>query len=193
MLKNKNKVRIISGKWKSRLISFPITRDIRPTPNRVRETLFNWLRNEIIHANCLDAFAGSGSLGFESLSRGANEVCFIDKQRSIVNSIKAQSELLNANSRIILGDAKRILEKKSTERFNIIFLDPPYSYKLKPILMTLNKWLTNPGYIYIEREENDVDEFVFNYYRNNSNEYKLIKSDIYANVEYGLLRYDEST
>ena len=66
MLKNKNKVRIISGKWKSRLISFPITRNIRPTPNRVRETLFNWLRNEIIHANCLDAFAGSGSLGFES-------------------------------------------------------------------------------------------------------------------------------
>ncbi|MBI79844.1 MAG: 16S rRNA (guanine(966)-N(2))-methyltransferase RsmD [Pseudomonadota bacterium] len=193
MWKNKNKVKIIGGKWKSRLISFPLIRDIRPTPNRVRETLFNWLRNDIIDAHCLDAFAGSGSLGFESLSRGANEVCFIDKERAIVNSIKAQLELFNVNSKTILGDAKKILEHQSPEKFNIIFLDPPYSYKLKPILMTLSKWLTNPGYVYIERKENDMDELIFDYYRNNSNDYELIKSAIYAKVEYGLLRYDKST
>ena len=123
MWKNKNKVKIIGGKWKSRLISFPLIRDIRPTPNRVRETLFNWLRNDIIDALCLDAFAGSGSLGFESLSRGANEVCFIDKERTIVNSIKAQLELFNVNSKTILGDAKKILENQSPEKFNIIFLE----------------------------------------------------------------------
>ena len=191
--KNKNQIKLIGGKWRSRFISFPSIKDIRPTPIRVRETIFNWLRDEIVDANCLDAFAGSGSLGFESLSRGAKEVYFIDNEKDIVISIKDYSKLLDANAKIILGDTRSILENKVLKKFNIIFVDPPYSYPLLPILNILPKWLTRTGYVYVEREKRKTKESFF--YDNSDllNKYELIKFSISSKVEYGLLKYSKST
>lgn len=82
------KLRIIGGKWRSRKISLPNLPDLRPTANRIRETLFNWIASCVIDANCLDLFAGSGALGFEALSRGASHVTFIDHSRRVVEELK---------------------------------------------------------------------------------------------------------
>ncbi len=90
-----NKIRIIAGTLRSRQINVLDETNIRPTPNRIRETLFNWLRDDIPKANCLDLFAGSGALGFEALSRGAKKVIFIEKDNRTLKNIKQNSEALN--------------------------------------------------------------------------------------------------
>lgn len=84
----RGKVRIISGKWRSRNVIFPEVPDLRPTASRIRETIFNWLLTYIVGANCLDLFAGSGALGFEALSRGAAHVTFIDRSNQVINALK---------------------------------------------------------------------------------------------------------
>src|SRR5579872_441133 len=95
-----NTVRIIGGDWRSRRIQFPATTDLRPTPDRVRETVFNWLQYDIEGAVCLDAFAGSGALGFEALSRGAQSVTFIDPQPIVISAIQHNADLFKAQDRV---------------------------------------------------------------------------------------------
>ncbi len=123
-----NQLRIIGGKWRGRKLTFPDSDGLRPTPNRVRETLFNWLSPYIVHARCLDLFAGSGALGFEALSRGAKFVCMIDNARVAVEQLKKNAALLSipqAELQICRAD---ILNEKSLPPgpFDIVFLDPPF-------------------------------------------------------------------
>ena len=120
------KLRIIGGQWRSRILRFPQARDLRPTPDRIRETLFNWLRNDIPNSRCLDLFAGSGALGFEAASRGADTVWMVEKHRHIVQSLLHNANALEATRvNITQSDAIEFIEQCETQ-FDIIFVDPPY-------------------------------------------------------------------
>lgn len=125
-----SEIRIIGGRWRGRKIRFPCINDLRPTPNRVRETLFNWLTPIIQGSRCLDLFAGSGALGFEALSRGAKEVVFIDESDLIVRELQNNATKLNSDN-VIIRQAK-INENLLIElgRFDIVFLDPPFKQNL---------------------------------------------------------------
>lgn len=134
MKKQKNKkknlsVKIIAGIWKGRSIDFFEDKDVRPTKNIVKETLFNWIRDDIYQSVCLDLYAGSGSLGFEAASRGASKVYMVDNNADVINSIKNCIKSLNAsNIYTHKADAYEFLEKIE-EKCNIVFLDPPFSFK----------------------------------------------------------------
>lgn len=126
-MRHPNRLRIIGGKWRGRVFSFPNAPMLRPTPNRVRETLFNWLSPVIVGSHCLDLFAGSGALGFEALSRGAASVTFIDHQSLVVDHLIKTAMLLQAEQavsvvRLEIPSPHFVCEK----RFDIVFLDPPF-------------------------------------------------------------------
>lgn len=125
-------VRIIGGKWKGRKVRFPAAADLRPTPARMRETIFNWLRPHIYDAACLDLFAGSGILGFEALSQGAAGLTVVDAHRPCRDAIQAQAIDFGDRVDIQSGDALSFL-KRCTTHFDIVFLDPPYG---EPALLT---------------------------------------------------------
>ena len=121
-------VRIIAGKWRSRKIDFPSEKGLRPTADRIRETLFNWLTPHLGGSRCLDAFAGSGALGFEALSRGAGEVTFIDANPVVCDFLKRNSEKLEAKgAHIAQANLLEWLKQKTQTPFDIIFLDPPFA------------------------------------------------------------------
>lgn len=121
-------VRIIGGKWKGRKLRFQGGADLRPTLGRVRETLFNWIRPEIADMRCLDAFAGSGILGFEALSQGAAEVVFVEQHAKAVQSLQATVNELGAQSQasIVKADLRSYV-RRASEPFDLIFLDPPFT------------------------------------------------------------------
>lgn len=122
-----NSLRIIGGQWRGRKLEFPAIDAIRPTPDRVRETVFNWLQHDIVGARCLDLFAGSGALGFEALSRGAQHVTFIDREPKIGRYLRATLQQLQAsNAHVDINDALSWLAGIG-EPFDIVFLDPPFS------------------------------------------------------------------
>src|SRR5438309_10775311 len=102
MTGNRNRVRIIGGKWRSRLIRFPPAAQLRPTPDRVRETLFNWLGQRLDGLACLDLFAGSGALGFEALSRGARRVVMVERERAVAEALRAKARQLGAGGAEVL-------------------------------------------------------------------------------------------
>jgi 16S rRNA (guanine966-N2)-methyltransferase len=118
-------LRIIAGHWRGRRWRFPPA-DIRPTPDRVRETLFNWLAPRIVGARCLDLYAGSGALGLEALSRGAREVIFVDAERSVTQALKALLAAWQAEAEVLCLPARRYLEQAEGV-FDIAFLDPPFA------------------------------------------------------------------
>lgn len=146
-----NRVRIIGGTWRSRMLQFPPQAELRPTPDRVRETLFNWLGQDLEGRTCLDLFAGSGALGFEALSRGAKRVVMVESERSACQSLQANAAKLEAhNFELMAGDAFRFLEQDS-RRFDVIFADPPYSRDLLPrLLPLLGRHLSEEGLVYVE-------------------------------------------
>ncbi len=129
-----NKVRIIGGAFRGRSLKVLIHPGLRPTPDRVRETVFNWLSPHIVNARCLDLFAGTGALGFESLSRGAAEVVFVDKFPPIINAIENAAKTFDVTERchFIRMSAVSYLEKIKDNNpvFDIIFLDPPFATPL---------------------------------------------------------------
>lgn len=154
-------LRIIGGEWRGRKFQFPSAEHLRPTPDRVRETLFNWLMPIIEGARCLDLFCGSGALGLEALSRGASEVMFVDKNKQVIDTLKRTCELVKTDkARFFCGDANRFLDQTATA-FDVIFLDPPYDLDLiEPIAKQLvkDRWLSPSAYIYIEHDGRfDVD------------------------------------
>ncbi|MEJ2361941.1 MAG: 16S rRNA (guanine(966)-N(2))-methyltransferase RsmD [Gammaproteobacteria bacterium] len=146
-------LRIIAGQWRSRKIVFPDLPQLRPTPDRVRETLFNWLMPVISGARCLDLFAGSGALGLEALSRGAAEVVFVDSDRQVQAYLNDTLRLLGAgNASVVQSEALRYLAQPA-QAFDIVFLDPPYqSELLQPCCQALESqvWLGPHAHIYIE-------------------------------------------
>ena len=120
-------VRIIAGRWRRRLLQVPATGKLRPTPDRVRETLFNWLRDDVEGARCLDLFAGTGALGFEAASRGAVAVVMVEHDRAAAAALAQTVLALGAdNVEVVCADALAWVPS-SGERFDIVFLDPPYS------------------------------------------------------------------
>jgi len=146
-------VRIIGGNWRSRRIGFPDRPGLRPTPDRVRETLFNWLGQDLSGYRCLDLYAGSGVLGLEALSRGASHVTLIDRDAVVAQALKNSAEALNASGfRIICSDALKFLHQAATrERYDLIFLDPPFSDGTPDqVLAALPDVLAPGGRIFLE-------------------------------------------
>lgn len=121
-------LRIIGGEWRGRKLRFPALPGLRPSPNRVRETLFNWLQPELSGAHCLDLFAGSGALGLEALSRGAGSCWFVEVARTASQQIRQHLTTLKCDTgRAIDADALQWLESMPpTPRFHLVFLDPPF-------------------------------------------------------------------
>jgi len=125
-----NRVRIIAGKWRSRLVKFPPANALRPTPDRVRETLFNWLGQRLDDLKCLDLFAGSGALGFEASSRGAARVVMVECDREVANALRATARELQAEGiDVIHGEAIAFLAG-NREKFDVVFIDPPFASDL---------------------------------------------------------------
>jgi len=152
----KNQLRIIGGDWKRRQLPFASIDGLRPTPDRVRETLFNWLMWDIQNTNVLDICAGSGALAFESLSRGASQVVMIEPNTSQTKFLKNNLELLkvtNQRAKLKIGTAQQTLPSLK-EQFDLVFLDPPYSLNLWTELATLADPLIKVGgLIYVEADQ----------------------------------------
>ena len=150
-----NQLRIIGGKLKRTKLSFPSISGLRPTPDRIRETLFNWLQGDMHNSRCLDLFAGSGALGLESISRGAAFVAMVEKDSTAASSIKNNLNRLNiVNAVVYTQDVKEfLLFNQQSTRFDIVFLDPPYGDDVLTETMTLleqQEWLSPSAKIYIE-------------------------------------------
>ncbi len=174
-----NQLRIIGGQWRGRKLSFADGEGLRPTMDRVRETLFNWLQSDIAGARCLDLFTGSGALGLEALSRYAGEVVMIDKNPQAIRMIRQNLELLGVdNARLMQMDAREFLSSCSSlqataegsllntaegsiplisqKTFDIVFLDPPFNQQLVPVfcdLLDKANCLSERAIIYIEIEK----------------------------------------
>ena len=153
----KGSFRIIAGKYKGRKFEFIPSDDLRPTPDRHRETLFNWLGQILGNKKCLDLFAGTGSLGLESLSRGADKVTFVEKNSHHLNKIKKYVESLKADEDvfIIKKDVLTWLDE-TTQDFDLIFVDPPFYRQLaEKVLLKIktNALLSNFGKVYLEVEK----------------------------------------
>jgi len=151
MAASRNRVRIVGGRWRSRVIRFHPTAQLRPTPDRVRETLFNWLGQRLDGLSCLDLFAGSGALGFEALSRGASRAVLVESDRSVAAALRESAKLLEAEgAEIVAGDAMSFLDR-CTERFDLVFIDPPYASELALGAMQRLEPRLNPGArVYLE-------------------------------------------
>lgn len=148
-----NSVRIIGGSWRGRKLSFADAPGLRPTPDRVRETLFNWLHGRLEGKRCLDLFAGSGALGLEALSRGARLAVLLESNPSVATHLKAQAAILGADSaQIVQTDAGRYL-RGASQPFDVIFIDPPFDANLwtqTAALLARGAWLAPNALIYVE-------------------------------------------
>ena len=145
-------MRIVGGRWRGMRIDFPAIAAIRPSPDRVRETLFNWLQAHIVGARCLDLFAGSGALGIEALSRGASAVTFVDREPQIGRHLTQTLQRLGATDATVrTEDSLRFLERPA-QPFDVVFLDPPFaSTLLQPVFARLTRgWLAPAAHIYVE-------------------------------------------
>lgn len=181
-----NQLRIIAGQWRGRKISFLDQEGLRPTPDRVRETLFNWVQGEIIGARCLDLFAGSGALGFEAASRGAAEVICIEQNQEALACLQQNAQALGANQITLhKQDALTFLRQTEfTRPFDLVFLDPPFASGLLPESCTLleaNGWLKPGATIYLEFGE-AIDELKL------PANWELFKHKKAGQVYYGLCR-----
>jgi len=150
-----NQLRIIAGSWRGRKLAFAPVAGVRPTPARVRETLFNWLAPVIRGARCLDLFAGSGALGLEAASRGAAEVVLVDSNAEVATVLREQSRQLHATQvQVIEAEAGAYLHG-TAQPFDIVFLDPPFGdQRLAASMQQLESggWLAGEAFIYIEAE-----------------------------------------
>src|SRR3989344_6843668 len=146
-------LRIIGGRWRGRKITFPVIENLRPTPDRLRETLFNWFAPVIQGACCLDLFAGSGALGFEALSRGASHMTAVDQSDESIISINENIKLLSANNIEAVCAKWPAIPVLSKAPFDVVFLDPPYQFS---ILEECCRWLEEKkmlkpeAWIYVE-------------------------------------------
>jgi len=151
-----NRVRIIGGELRGRRLTFPNLPGLRPTPDRVRETLFNWLAPVIGGARCLDLFAGSGALGFEALSRGAATAWLVEAARPAAQRLQEHVRELGLadRCRVVQQDALRWLHQAPPMPFDLVFLDPPFRQDLLPEVLGLllrDEWLTPTAWIYLEQ------------------------------------------
>lgn len=149
-------IRIIGGLWRGRKLPVLNSEGLRPTTDRIKETLFNWLMFDINQCRCLDLFAGSGSLGFEALSRGASQVIMVEKDHQVAQQLSQNlARLPQAPATVVNIDAVRYLASPATP-FDLVLLDPPFHRELLPQVCQLLEekgWLSADAKIYIEREQ----------------------------------------
>jgi 16S rRNA (guanine966-N2)-methyltransferase len=181
------RLRIVAGKWRSRLLPVVDIDGLRPTSERIRETLFNWLAGEITDSHCLDPFAGTGALAFEAMSRGAASAMLIDNSRRVVESLINSAELLNAdNARILCADGLSFMQQKASRRYDIVFLDPPFAEDIVEDccrLLQSNGWLTDHAAVYIEQAKGRPQPEL-------PPGWTLVKDNKAGNVRYMLARPD---
>jgi 16S rRNA (guanine966-N2)-methyltransferase len=160
----RNSVRIIGGGWRGRRVNFPDLPGLRPTPDRVRETLFNWLQHSIAGTRCLDLFAGSGALGLEALSRGAKALVFVEQAQAAARGLVKELERLGGTSkaRVVEMGASRFLRTLAEPNgnpygapFDVVFVDPPYHRESLAEFIPLidaGDWVKPGGLVYLENE-----------------------------------------
>lgn len=147
-----NRVRIIGGHYRRRLLDFPDSAGLRPTPDRVRETLFNWLGQDLPGWACVDLFAGSGALGFEAASRGAGRVVMIERDRAALDALEKNRGMLGATHVDILRADALAWLANSRDTFDLIFVDPPFDSGLAAtVLADLARHLKSGGQAYVEQ------------------------------------------
>ena len=177
MSSKKSTVKIIGGSWKRKNVFFHDSDGLRPTLNRVRETLFNWLGQDLSGKSCLDLFSGSGILGFESLSRKAQSCTLIDNNTPTTSGLIDNKNHLNAKNALVVNSTAEIFLKNNHELFDIIFVDPPFaSFDVYPLLIELKNHLNPKGIIYLEMNE-----------QYSSNEFKILKNSKAGKVYFYLL------
>jgi 16S rRNA (guanine966-N2)-methyltransferase len=148
-----NQVRIIGGQWRRRIVRFPDAQSLRPTPDRMRETLFNWLGQDLTGKKCLDLFAGSGALGFEAASRGARQVVMVERNTGVYRALRATQDLLSAGQVDLRRTDAMDFLKTDEGCYDIIFLDPPFLLGWLPrLLPLLPDRLTPDARVYLEAE-----------------------------------------
>ena len=162
---NTSIVKIIGGKWKRKNISFNGSNNLRPTLNRIRETLFNWLDQDLTNKKCLDLFSGSGALGFEALSRNSLSCTFIESNKSSYLKLIENKNNLNAlNAKIFEADSLNFL-KSNNELFDVIFCDPPFgAFDSLELIEIIRRSLTKDGLIYFE-SNSDIPTKDLNIYK----------------------------
>ncbi|STY63576.1 16S rRNA (guanine(966)-N(2))-methyltransferase RsmD [Mannheimia haemolytica] len=152
-------VRVIAGLWRGRKLPVLNAEGLRPTTDRVKETLFNWLMHDIAHSRCLDCFAGSGSLGIEALSRQAQAVVFLEKFANAANQLKKNLQALKSEEGSVIhtDTLSYLAQKNNGEPFDIVFIDPPFHQGFVPQVISLlaeNNWLAPNAILYVETEKN---------------------------------------
>lgn len=174
-----NQVRLNAGIWRSRVLKFPDAEGLRPTSDRVRQTLFNWLGQDLTGKSCLDLFAGTGALGFEALSRNARQVTMLELAKAPLQALLQNQRLLGATQADIRQmDALQFLAQ-SKQRFDVIFCDPPYHKQwLDKLLPQLASHLAEDGLLYVEAE----------YALKSDSDWQVIKSGKAGQVFYHLLQ-----
>lgn len=144
-------VRIIGGQWRRHRIRVPAGDRQRPTPDRVRETLFNWLTPNLPGACCLDLYAGTGVLGFEALSRGAGKAVLVERDLSAAEALENINEELDAHAEIVCAEATSYLNRTNIGPFDIVFIDPPYADSVVAVVERLASVLKPHAFVYLER------------------------------------------
>jgi 16S rRNA (guanine966-N2)-methyltransferase len=177
----KGSIRIIAGKYRGRKLPVLDAEGLRPTTDRVKETVFNWLMPYLNKANCLDCFAGSGGLGVEALSRGAQQVTFLELNKQAAQQLKANLNTLKENNAKVITTNSLTYLKEVTQQFDLVFIDPPFRQNLA--LKTINKlnngWLSKNALIYVEVEsEIQLHDL--------PNHWQLLKEKIAGQVAYRL-------
>lgn len=157
----KGEVRIIAGLWRGRKLPVLSVQGLRPTGDRVKETLFNWLMPYIVQSCCLDCFAGSGSLGFEALSRQANKVLFIELDKQVANQLKQNLQQLKCINAEVLNQntLQWLTATQSQPQFDVVFVDPPFNFNLAQQALDLleqHHWLKDGAIVYVETEKDHV-------------------------------------
>ncbi|MEH6548630.1 MAG: 16S rRNA (guanine(966)-N(2))-methyltransferase RsmD [Pseudomonadales bacterium] len=152
---NVGAVRIIGGQWRGRKLAVPEVEGLRPTGDRVRETLFNWLRKDLYQARCIDLFAGSGALGFEALSQGASYALMLEKDRGAISLLEQNIQLFTAAAEVTRVDTLAWLKEQhdAEQTFDIAFVDPPFALNCWDetlALLTERHLIKHEGYIYVE-------------------------------------------
>ena len=184
------RLRIVAGNWRSRLLDIADVEGLRPTSERIRETLFNWLAPTIQGARCLDLFAGTGALGLEALSRGAREAVFVEQSPVAARQLETNIDIVGANAaaKVVQGDGLRYLGNAPESLFDIVFLDPPFAADLLNEtcrLLAENKLLADGGLVYLELERMQ-DEPSF------PDGWQVLKNKTAGNVRYMLVQTGEN-
>jgi 16S rRNA (guanine966-N2)-methyltransferase len=156
-----HELRIIGGQWKRTKLPVADAPGLRPTPDRVRETLFNWLGQDLTGWRCLDAYAGSGALGFEAASRGAEEVVLVEREARLTHALRGVQQRLKAEAavRIETADALAWMARCAPDRFELVFVDPPFDANVfEPALHAARRVVVPDGFIYLEADRPFDDE-----------------------------------